>query len=154
MIQWHLEVHPINTLKSHPKNPRQISKEQFQHLSDLIAKFGFIDRPIINCDKTIICGHQRIRVLKKMKAKTVECWVPDEQLSDEDVEELLIRHNLNQGNWSYDILGNLFEPLDLLKYGFTEDQLLGSYKEDQEESKEENSSSKKKNECPACGHEF
>ena len=155
MIHWCLEVHPIKTLKAHPKNPRQISKEQFQHLEGLIAKFGFIDRPIINSDKTIICGHQRVRVLKKMKAKTVECWVPDELLSDEDVEELLIRHNLNQGSFDYDVLANSFEPLDLLKWGFSEAQLLGISEELEESSDGEEKNSSKKNKCcPNCGHEL
>ena len=155
MIQWHLEVHQIKTLKDHPKNPRQISKEQFQHLQSLIAKFGFIDRPIINSDKIIICGHQRIRVLKKMKATTVECWVPDELLSDEDVEELLVRHNLNQGQFDYDILANQFEPLDLLKYGFTEEQLLGECKNIEDVVSSDKEEKKKKSTiCPSCGHEF
>lgn len=155
MINWHLEVHLIKTLKEHPKNPRQISKEQFKHLEGLISKFGFIDRPIINSDKTIICGHQRIRVLKKMKATTVECWVPDNLLSDEEVEELLIRHNLNQGSFDYEILGNEWEPLDLLTWGFTEEQLLGSCEEDDQilnEKEEDNSKKNKK--CPNCGLEL
>jgi len=124
-ITWHLEVLPIKSLKDHEKNPRQISKDQFQHLSGLIAKFGLIDKPIVNKDWIIIGGHQRIKVLKKMKAKTVECWVPDEQLEQEDIDHLCIGLNLNQGTFDWDILANEWEPLDLLKWGFTEEQLLG-----------------------------
>ena len=155
MINWHLEVLPIKDLKEHPKNPRQISKEQFKHLSNLIGKFGLIDKPILNMDKTIIGGHQRIRVLKKMKAKTVECWVPDYQIADEDVEHLLIGLNLNQGTWDFDCLANLFEPIDLLKYGFSEEMLLGiSTEDDLVGEKEEKDKKKKATTCPSCGHEF
>jgi hypothetical protein len=155
MIQWHLEVLAIKDLKEHPKNPRQISKDQYMHLENLITKFGLIDKPIVNKDWTIIGGHQRIRILKKMKAKTVECWVPDELLCEKDVEELLIKHNLNQGSWDYEKLGNEWEPIDLLKWGFTEKQLLdfcGSADEVLAENKEEKK--KKTTSCPNCGHEF
>ena len=154
MINWHLEVIPIKSLKDHPKNPRQISKEQFQKLESLIDKFGFIDRPIVNLDHTIICGHQRIRVLKKKKQKTVECWIPGEALSDEDVEELLVRHNLNQGSFDYDILANMFNPIDLLNYGFSEQQLLGMSKEAEEVIEQEEKNSNKTKTCPNCGHEL
>ncbi len=124
MIQWHLEVLSIKDLKEHPKNPRQISKDQYAHLENLITKFGLIDKPIVNKDWTIIGGHQRIRILKKMKAKTVECWVPERQLEDEEIDHLCIGLNLNQGEWDYEKLGNEWEPLDLLNWGFTEKQLL------------------------------
>lgn len=156
MINWHLEVIPIKCLKDHPKNPRQISKEQFQHLSGLIAKFGLIDKPIVNKDWTIIGGHQRVKILKKMKAKTVECWVPDDQLSQEDIDHLCIGLNLNQGAFDYDILGNEWEPIDLLKWGFTEEQLLGSYKDAEEALGKEGEQEKTKKEktCPNCGHQL
>ena len=154
MINWKLEILPIKNLKEHPKNPRQISKEQVQHLTDLIDEFGLIDKPIINKDLTIIGGHQRIRILKKKKAKHIECWVPEDQLTDEQVDHLCIGLNINQGKFDYDILGNLWEPLDLLKWGFTEEQLLGSFKEAEEILEEEKTSSSKKKECPNCGHEF
>ena len=155
MINWRLEVLPIKDLKEHPKNPRQISKDQFQHLSNLIAKFGLIDKIIINKDLTIIGGHQRIRVLKKMKVKNVECWVPDVQISDEDVEHLLIGLNLNQGSWDFDCLANLFEPIDLLTYGFSEEMLLGISKEEEDGSEPDQKAKKKKTTtCPSCGHEF
>lgn len=126
-MHWHLEVLSIKELKDHPKNPRQISKDQVHHLTECIKKFGLVDKPIVNKDFTIIAGHQRIKILKKMKSRTVECWVPDEELSQEDVDEFLIKHNLNQGNFDYEILANQWEPLDLLKYGFTEEQLIGKF---------------------------
>jgi len=129
MINWQLKSVPIKQIKPLEKNPRQISKDQIGHLENLIKKFGLIDKPILNNDLTLIGGHQRIKILKKMKAKEVECWVADEQLSQEDIEHLCIGLNLNQGSWDYDILANQWEALDLLKYGFTEEQLLGMDKE-------------------------
>ncbi len=152
MINWTLGVYQIKELKASEKNPRQISKDQFNQLQVSIEKFGFIDKPIINKNLQIICGHQRIKVLKRQKAKTVECWVPDRMLEESEVDELMVRHNLNTGNFNFDILANEFNALDLLDWGFTESQLIGSF-DDKPES-ESGKKDKKKKECPSCGHEF
>lgn len=157
MIQWHLEVLSIKSLKEHPNNPREINKKQQQHLQDLIEKFGLIDKPIVNKDWTIIGGHQRVRILKKMKTKTVECWIPDEELTQEEIDHLCIGLNLNQGQWDWDLLANNWEPLDLLRWGFTEQQLLGSCKEAEEILEgmdEEKVKEKKSKNCPNCGHQL
>jgi len=154
MIEWKLKEISIKELKSHSKNPRQIGKEQFKRLGQLINKFGLIDKPIVNEDMTLIGGHQRIKYLKKNKIKKVECWIADTLLSDEDIDELCIGLNLHQGSWDYDVLANQWEPLDLLKYGFTEEQLLGTCKEAEEILEEEKNSSKKTKECPNCGYGF
>ncbi len=37
--------------------------------------------------------------------------------------------NLHQGAWDFDLLANEWDPIDLLNYGFTEEQLLGTSKE-------------------------
>ncbi len=154
-VNWTLKDLPIKSLKDHPKNPRQIGKEQFERLGTLINKFGLIDKPIVNQDMTLIGGHQRIKYLKKIKQKTVECWVADQLLSDADIDELCIGLNLHQGTWDWDVMANEWEPLDLLKYGFTEEQLLGSCKEAEEIlGKEEGKKEAKKKSCPNCGHEF
>jgi DNA modification methylase len=125
MIKWTLKELAIKDLKNHPKNPRQIKKDQLARLAENMNKFGLIDKPIVNADMTIIGGHQRIRILKKQKVKTIECWVAPEQLSDDQVDELCISLNLHGGAWDFDILANEWEPLKLLEYGFTEEQLLG-----------------------------
>jgi len=156
MIKWELKVIPIKNLKPYAKNPRFINKEQMAHLEGLIGEFGMIDKPIVNLDMTIIGGHQRIKVLKKMKEKEVSCWVPDSLLTEEQVEHLCIGLNLNQGQFDYDILANQFDVIDLLKYGFTEEQLVGlsSIESVSDGEKDEKETSKKIKTCPGCGLEF
>lgn len=155
MINWKLEDVLIKDLMKHPKNPRQINKDQIERLSKNMDKFGLIDKPIVNRDNMIIGGHQRIAILKKKKVKSIQCWVPEHPLSEEEVDELCISLNLHQGKWDFDVLGNLWEPLDLLKYGFSEEQLLGTCKEAQEVLDGEKPDKKKKiKECPNCGCEL
>ncbi len=73
-------------------------------------------------------------------------------MSPEDVDELCIGLNLHQGTFDYDILANQWEPLDLLQYGFSEEQLLGLCKEAEEVLEEANNEKKKKiTTCPNCG---
>lgn len=157
MITWTLKELRIKDLKEHAKNPRQIGKDQMERLGQLISKFGLIDKPIVNADMTLIGGHQRIKVLKKQKVKTVECWVADRQLDEKEVEELMIGVNKIHGQFDYDILANEFEEIDLLKWGFSEEELMGFSKEPEEiEESQDNTDVKKKKSkvCPSCGCEF
>lgn len=151
MIDWHLEVLAIKDLKDHPKNPRQMSKHFVEKLQQNLKKFGLIDKPIVNKDLTIIGGHQRIKILKKMKAKNVECWMSNRQLEESEIDELCIGLNLHQGEWDWDILADQWNMIDLLNHGFSEDKLMGICEND-DESKEKKS--KKLKMCPHCGLEF
>ena len=47
MITWKLETVPIKNLKEFEKNPRNIKKEQQQHLTTLIEKFSKDDETLI-----------------------------------------------------------------------------------------------------------
>jgi len=151
MFQWSLKSVAVKDLKPHPKNPRTLSREQGDHLTKSLIKFGLIDKPIVNLDMTIIGGHQRISILKKNKAKYIEVWVPDVLLSDLDVEELNIRLNKNHGSFDYEILANEFDVPNLLDWGFD----LESLEIDIPDSEEEEKPSKKKQKvCPKCGEEI
>jgi hypothetical protein len=83
-----------------------------------------------------------------MKHKEVECWVPDHLLTEEEIDHLCIGLNLNQGMWDFDVLANSWEPLDLLAWGFSEEQLLGLDTEEKEKK------GKKCKTCPKCGEEI
>ena len=151
-ITWHIETVPLKRIKNFTKNPRCIDKKQFNLLEKLIKNFGLIDKPILNEDLTIIGGHQRVKILKKMKGKTVECWLPNRQLIDAEVEELCIGLNKNQGQWDWELLANEWEPTDLFEWGFSEEELMGISKEDDEEYPKKKEKSKKT--CPNCGEEI
>ena len=88
--------------------------------------------------------------------KAVDCWVPDRMLEQDEIDHLCVGLNLNQGSFDYDILANEFSALDLLEWGFTESQLMGTFDEKKEGEDEEGKSSKKKKTttCPMCAHEF
>jgi len=124
-IKWSLKKYKISDLTDYYKNPRQLTEKQFNQLKKSIDKFGMIDKPVINADKnnTVIGGHQRLHVIRADKSDSVECWVPDRELDEKEVEELNIRLNKNTGEWDFDVLANSFEMDDLLDWGFDLNEL-------------------------------
>lgn len=153
MIEWHLEKRLLKDLKPHPKNPRQLTKDQERALSTSISKYGLSEKPIINTDGTIIGGHQRLNILKKQKVKEVECWVPHRELNSDEVDELCIRLNRNHGEFDYDVLANEWSVVDLLDWGFRAEE-LELIDPDEVESKEKQEKKKKLTTCPNCAYEF
>ncbi|HOO07988.1 MAG TPA: ParB N-terminal domain-containing protein [Ruminococcus sp.] len=153
-ITWNLKTFNIYDLTDYSKNPRSLTKQQFEQLKKSLDKFGLIDKPIINADEknTVIGGHQRLRVLRSENQKSVECWIPSRKLTDREVEELNIRLNKNTGDWDFDTLANEFELPDLVEWGFTEID-LGLYPEDEEKSSTDEPSYEKPKMiiCPNCG---
>lgn len=153
MIKWHLEIRAIKDLKPHPKNPRQLSKDQARQITASLETFGMIEKPIINQDNTIIGGHQRITILKKEGLKEIECWVPERLLEEKEVNELCIRLNKNTGEFDFDVLANEWEITDLINWGFDPDDLdMGDI--DKIDSEDKPSKENKLKMCPQCGHEF
>ena len=140
-MKWHLEARSLASLTPHPKNARQLSKDEAKHLKKSLSKFGLIDKPIITPSGLIIGGHQRINVLREMGHSEIECWVSDtEEWSDRDIDELNIRLNRNTGSWDWDKLANEWNMSDLIEWGFTEQDLqvdvipgLGGEEEQDEE---------------------
>lgn len=121
-ITWHLEKRKLSDLTDHPRNPRKLDKNDAKQLKESLEKFGVIDKPVITTTNMIIGGHQRKQILKKLAIKEVECWVPDRELTDKEVDELNIRLNKNIGCFDWDKLANEWEITDLLDWGFSLDE--------------------------------
>ena len=124
-INWTLRTFRLDELTDYYKNPRSLSEKEFKQLKTSLDKFGMIDKPIVNADSahTIIGGHQRKHVLESTGVKEIECWIPDRELTEREVEELNIRLNKNTGSWDFDVLANEFELDDLLEWGFDKKEL-------------------------------
>lgn len=148
MIEWTLETRSLSSLTDHPHNPRQLSKHDAEHLEKSLSKFGVAEKLIINTDGQIIGGHQRKKILKKLGIKQIPCWVPSRTLTPEEVNELNIRLNRNQGEWDFDTLANEWELTDLLQWGFTAEEF------ELEQTTEKEEKDKKKKICPHCGEEL
>jgi len=118
-VKWTVQQRQISELIENEKNPRRLTKEQGIQLERSIKKFGLCEPIVINTDNTIIGGHQRFRILKKMGHKDVAVYVPDEAISQKLSDELNIRLNKNSGSWDFDLLANAFEIDDLVDWGFT-----------------------------------
>ena len=111
-----IEKKQITDLIPAPYNPRQSTAKQEKHLKESLEKFGMVE-PIIFNKQTgyIVGGHFRVRELKKLGIKEIECVIVD--LNEADEKELNIRLNANTGSWDWDTLANDWEVVDLEAWG-------------------------------------
>ena len=111
-----IEKKKISDLKPAPYNPRKSSDKQEANLKKSLEKFGVVE-PIVFNKQTghIVGGHFRIRELKKLGYKEVDCVIVD--LNEDDEKELNIRLNANTGDWDWDTLANEWDVQDLKDWG-------------------------------------
>ena len=111
-----IEKKQITDLIPAPYNPRQSTAKQEKHLKESLEKFCMVE-PIIFNKQTgyIVGGHFRVRELKKLGIKEIECVIVD--LNEADEKELNIRLNANTGSWDWDTLANDWEVVDLEAWG-------------------------------------
>tara|TARA_Y100000593_G_scaffold51353_1_gene96544 strand:+ start:220 stop:816 length:597 start_codon:yes stop_codon:yes gene_type:complete len=106
-------------------NPRQLTKEQFQQITDSIKRFGIVDPIIVNKNKErkniIVGGHQRVKVAGSLGFKEIPCVEVD--LTPDKERELNVRLNKNTGAWDWDALANYFDVADLEEWGFSDFEL-------------------------------
>lgn len=107
-------------------NPRYISSEELEKLTNSVHNFGFVDPIIINLQNNrIIGGHQRYKVLMEdydhnkqlnlLKLGDIGWCFPDTdlKLENEDKEKALnIALNKIQGEWDDVKLAELFKDID------------------------------------------
>ena len=105
----------ISELKQAEYNPRRLTTKQYSDLKASLDKFGCTIPIVINSDKTIIGGQQRVRIMRELGAEFVPAVRVN--LSKEDERELNIRLNKNNAEWDMDMLCN-FDIDNLLEWGF------------------------------------
>ena len=111
-----IETKKLSDLKPAPYNPRCSTQKQEKHLQESLSKFGVVE-PIIFNKQTgyIVGGHFRVRELKKLGYKEVECVIVD--LNEADEKELNIRLNANTGEWDFEMLKTEWQIDELSEWG-------------------------------------
>lgn len=111
-----IEKKKINELKPAPYNARKSSEKQEANLKASLEKFGVVEPVIFNKQTGyIVGGHFRVRELKKLGVKEVDCVIVD--LSEADEKELNIRLNANTGDWDWEVLANEWDADELTEWG-------------------------------------
>ena len=162
-----LKKQKIGDLKIATYNPRKELNEkdkEYQKIKNSIIEFGYVAPIIINADKTVISGHQRIKVLKNLGYEEIDCIVVN---FDKNKEKLLnIALNKISGEWDYQKLESIFNELDennidLLITGFDEKEINKLIKETEETMNENTeidldnfNDDKFQCKCPKCGFVF
>lgn len=127
-IKNQVQYRPIKDLKELPGNPRIIKKDQFEKLKKSIAdnQDYFEARPIILSDRTgelvILAGNQRYKAAKALGMTEVPTvLLPD--LTEEREREIVIRDNVENGEWDVDMLANEWDAESLVEWGVTVPQI-------------------------------
>ncbi len=125
-IEWDSAKVMISALKEYDKNPRRISKADFERLVNDLKQDGYHRRILVNQDNTIIGGHSRKKALLAAGFKNtdeIEVLKAKELLVESDLKRLNIRDNLPFGEFDFDMLANHFDPLELIEWGMPEEWL-------------------------------
>lgn len=101
-------------------NPRKITKADMQRLVDSIRINGFwLHRPLAveqgsDGKFVVLCGNQRLKAAKKLKLKEIPVVVYSDLTKDERAD-LILRDNINNGDWDSDVLldSDTFSDVDL-----------------------------------------
>jgi ParB-like chromosome segregation protein Spo0J len=152
----------VNILKPNKLNPRKITIREIEKLSTSLEDNPeyFEARPII-CDTkyTVWAGHSRLKAAKHLGLKEVPVHIID--LPEEKMKEIMIRDNINNGDWDTNIIADLWDnQLDLLadfglKFkGFGYDDGNADDEGSVTGKKTKKTKAKKMVECPHCQKEI
>lgn len=156
-----VQYREINKLKLLENNPRTITERQLETLKESIKSNPdyFEARPLIISNRTgenvIIAGNQRYRAAKALGLTQVPCVVL-EGLTEEREREIIIRDNVSNGAWDFDLLANEWDETKLANWGVEAVFKAAPLDMDSffEQSDEAGKKEPKKVTCPHCGEEF
>lgn len=116
------KIRNLIELKKLPNNPRVIKDKDFTILCESIRNNPeyFNARPIILSDRTgeliIIAGNQRYEAAKHLNLDSVPTYLLS-NLTEDQEKEIIIRDNVSNGEWNFDLLANEWDASLLMEWG-------------------------------------
>lgn len=109
----------IDKLKPTAKNPRKISKSELQQLEKSIKEFPeMLDIRYIVVDENfkVLGGHQRLKALKNVGQREIVVQQVS-GLTEKQKDQFIIKDNVANGDWDYDVLETDWDVDDLIDWG-------------------------------------
>jgi len=162
---YKIEMIDIDELKPNPKNPRQITKKDFEKLVKSLKDCPelFNARPCLVSNSTgeniILGGNMRFKAAQKLKYKEVPCIIMS-NLTEAQEREIIIKDNGLFGEFDYDAIANTWSDLPLSDWGVPipdyslKEADIEIINQEQEEKESKKNEGKNTIECPECGHRF
>jgi hypothetical protein len=142
-ITWTNGERRLGDLIGWKSNPRKIKREQAKRLEGSIRKFGYSQLCEIEPDGTIIDGHQREQIMSAMEEygpdAVIDVRVASRKLTDQERKEYIaLKHRGATGEFDWDAMHNLYEPQELLEWGFDAKELeVHGFEFEEEKPKED-----------------
>lgn len=117
MINWQSKLIKLENLEQFQNNPRKISESKLESLKKSLDELGTFRPFILSHDqKTILGGNQRSKILLENFPSNHEvlCMIPDRELSQEEIEKVIVLDNGHHGEWDYEILADFSIDIDEL----------------------------------------
>jgi len=116
------QLRPLSELKKYESNPRTITERDMAKLIQSLRDNPkhFTARPLILSDRTgelvILSGNQRYEAAKFLEMEKVPTFLL-QGLTEVQEREILVRENVNNGDWNYEELYNSFNLSELADWG-------------------------------------
>lgn len=136
-----IDIKKLNPAQYNPRKDLKSGDTEYEKLKRSIEEFGYVEPILINKDLTVIGGHQRLKILKDLKFKKVDCVVIDVDKNKE--KALNVALNKISGEWDQELLKSLMQELkvedfDLELTGFDFDELNDLLDIEEKEVEEDN----------------
>lgn len=129
-IQWLEKSWRLSDLRPYERNPRQISESQYKKLKTSIQEDGYHTRIKATHDGRVIGGHQRLKAMRELGYEEIIILVPSRPLSDAEFQRIMVRDNVNNGSWDFDMLSTDFDLEELREMGVDEVMNIAPFDEE------------------------
>lgn len=114
----------ISDIKPYAKNPRK-NDNAVDAVAESIKQCGYCSPIIIDENNVILCGHTRLKALKKLGYKEAECVKKEGMTEDQKKKYRILDNKTSElAEWDFDLLGEELQELDFGGFDFGLDTVL------------------------------